>query len=594
MIPRYALLALVLASAAVTTAADAPSETDLAAITYFAPISPFYFRMMGPDGELREFEQTVNGFRGPRGWEAEADGRRVTVSAPKHRSYVFENGRLVRYVSGKKSYAITYPCEPVYGGAPATLWALEPGQMDTEAIQKRFNKITDIWSMTGRFSLWFRSPNAAGGFLACIAVLGAALFLSVSKVATVGGLVLMLASLAGLVLTSSRGGIVAFLVGFAVVLAVAFLRRRERPVGKRVLSLVVCLVLAAVFAIATQGTRRFTKSFARAIEGRGEGRDRSALFTAGAHMMADAPGGWGVANAGRAYSHWYQSMGGNTWQVTLVSDQLTHLVGYGWVGRFFWLFGWFAAIALLWKFALRGFGAAGVAVVTVLFTASSFNLMLGRWELWILPAGVGGWFVYRMIRGEWRERSGYLKWIGIAAIVAAVGWIALYAVCTNLKPTTPRVRCDEGRVIIGEGEPQVWIVDDGETLGGIYTQNLLRRHYLGGNPPAAAYCRSVGEVPKKGVRRLVLAGRQGRNYLDAFAAGVAPMPQQLAFVSPPFGPSKIPSSLQDYCAVGMLLGEFAARYVDVYGEGPYPSWVTIVKGAELYIPNWTGYVIGGK
>ena len=45
--------------------------------------------------------------------------------------------------------------------------------------------------------------------------------------------------------------------------------------------------------------------------------------------------------------------------------------------------------------------------------------------------------------------------------------------------------------------------------------------------------------------------------------------------------------------VGVLLGEFAARYVDVYGEGPHPKWVTMVKGAELYIPGWTDYVIGG-
>ena len=45
--------------------------------------------------------------------------------------------------------------------------------------------------------------------------------------------------------------------------------------------------------------------------------------------------------------------------------------------------------------------------------------------------------------------------------------------------------------------------------------------------------------------------------------------------------------------VGVLLGEFAARYVDVYGEGPHPKWVTVVKGAELYIPDWTHYVIGG-
>ena len=46
-------------------------------------------------------------------------------------------------------------------------------------------------------------------------------------------------------------------------------------------------------------------------------------------------------------------------QMSLVSDHLTHLVGYGWFGRWLWMFGWFAALALLWKFARGGLGAAG-------------------------------------------------------------------------------------------------------------------------------------------------------------------------------------------------------------------------------------------
>lgn len=596
---RLFLTILAAAPAAMAATAPEPSETDLAGITYFAPICPFYYRMMGPDGELREFQLVDGGtFKSPRGWAADMhDNGRITVRGPHRRRYVYENGRLVTYISGKDRHNITYPFEPAYGGKPAPLWRVEPQEIDREKMQRRLDKMTDIWSMTGRYAMWFKSPNAAGGLLACVALLGAALFIGRGPVRVFTGLAVMAASLGGMVMTSSRGAIVAFVAGFAILLLAAVLRRSEHPVGKRVIALFGCLALAAVFAVATQGVKRFTRDFSRTIEGRGEGRDRSAIFAAGVRMMADAPDGWGVRQAGPAYSHWYQSMGGDTWQMTLVSDQLTHLVGYGWFGRWLWIFGWLTVAALLWKFAMRGFGAGGVAVWVALLTASTFNVMLAQFELWVLPAAFAGLFVFRMIRGEWREWRGYLKWFGIGAAASVAATAALYIVCTASEPSSPRIRHERGNVIVGEGEPKVWIVDDGETLGGIYTQNLIRRHYLrnaaSNSVPACAYCRGFGGVPDR-VDRLVLAGAQGERFVALQRGGHAPLAKEVVFVSPPFNPKKgIDSTLFGHSRVAVLLGEFAARYVDVYGEGPQPKWVSIVKGAELYIPNWTDFVIGG-
>ena len=571
----------------------APSETDLAGLTYFAPVCPFFYRMMGPDGELREFQFLSDGtFKSPRGWSASAEDGTIVVRDAKRRRFVFTNGRLTNYQSGKRSYNISYPIEPCYAGPPASLWGLDDSQIDDGQIQRRVDKLTDIWSMTGRFSMWFRSPNAAAGALAGVALLGAALFLACGSFGMGLGLVILLTSLGGLVLTSSRGGILAFLVGFSVLAAATLLNRTRRPVGRRMAILAVCLALAAVFAVATQGSRRFTKSLERTIKGRGEGRDRSELFCAGARMMADAPDGWGIRDAGPAYSHWYQSMGGDTWQVTLVSDQLTRLVGFGWFGRWLWLFGWFAAMAILWKFALRGFSAAGVAIWVSLFVASSFNIMLAQDELWVLPVATLAYFAYRFVRGEARAWRGYLKWLGIALAASLVAVGGLYAVCSSMSPTTPRIRHTDAGVAVGSGAPAVWIVDDGETLGGIYTQNLIRRHYLDfPSAPACVYGRNLLKVPS-GVERLVLAGGQCHNYLELFKVGKAPSARQVVFISPPFGPRSVPAALLERGQVAMLLGEFAARYVDVYGEGRHPKWVTLVKGAELYVPDWTRYVIG--
>ena len=111
--------------------------------------------------------------------------------------------------------------------------------------------------------------------------------------------------------------------------------------------------------------------------------------------------------------------------------------------------------------------------------------------------------------------------------------------------------------------------------------------------PACAYCRSLADVPASGVGRLVLPGRQGERFLALYRNGRAPAAREIAFVSPTFAPGAIPQTLFASTGVGVLLGEFAARYVDVYGAGPHPKWVTVVKGAELYIPGWTDYVIGG-
>ena len=565
----------------------APSEQELAAISYFAPICPLFYRMMCPDGQLVEFQQKgERRFIAPPGWSASRKGNAVRVTDPLHHGFTFVDGRLSTYESNGKSYSISYPFEPMYGGAPASLWGCDPSELDARQLES----MVDIWRKGNRFRMWFRSPNAAAGLLAEIAVAAAAVFLFAGRFASIAGLIAMLASLAGLALTSSRGGILAFGLGLAILLVLAFLRRAVRPVGKRVWVLLIGMVLAAVFAVATQGISRFTSDLGKDISGKGKSYDRTELFAVGPRMMADAPSGWGVSNAGGAYSNWYQSMGGNKWQTTLVSDQLTHLVGYGWFGRWLWIFGWFLVLVVLFRAALRGFAAAAPAVWAVLFAASAFNVMLGRWELWILPVAFAGWFA---VGRFWRERRFLAMPALIALGLSVLAWGGLFAVAAYSAEAVPSIRLDGNCVYVNGRNPRIWIVDDGQTLGGIYTQNVIRRHYLEHpKAPPIAYSRSLRNLPPS-VDRLVLAGGQCQAYLDLFGSGRAPLAKELVFVSPPFGSKGIPEELHRTCAFRMLLGEFAARYVDVYGEGSHPEWVVIVKGAELYIPRWMDYALSG-
>lgn len=592
---RLSLLLVFSLSSFFLFAADGPTETELAGISYFAPICPFYYRMMCPDGQLREFKQTgKRSFHAPSGWTAKSTGERIVVEDPVSRRYTFKDGRLAVYEDDKGRHVLSYPVEPCYGGKPPSLWGLDPEEVDAKSMKRQLERKMDIWRTAKRFRMGFHSPNAAGGLLACLALAGISLFLGVGRIRMALGALVAVPALVGLVLTGSRGGLVAFAAGFAVLLALSFLHRAVHPVGRRILVLLACLAVTAGAVLLWRGTGHLTRSLAGGAAGRGEGSDRITIVSSALRMMADAPGGWGVRNAGPAYSNWYQPMGGNTWQMTLVSDQLTRLVGYGWWGRGLWIFGWLAVLSLLWTFARRGFATGGVAVVLALAVASSFNMMLSETALWILPLLYGGWFVFRMVRGEFRAARAYAGSLVVAVAASIVALGTLFAVCMCASPSEPRIRYAGGVVSIGAGRPEVCIVDDGETLGGIYAQNLLRRHYIGHpRAPAAAYCRNLASVPA-GCRRLVLAGRQAKNYLALLERRMAPSAREVVFVSPPFASKDVPRALFARSSVGILLGEFAARYVDVYGEGPHPDWVTLVKGAELYIPNWTDYVIGGE
>ena len=135
---RILLLLLLSVTIPVASAADAaPSETDLAGITYFAPICPFFYRMMTPEGELIEFQQRPDGkFIAPPGWSAgEAEGR-IVVSAPGRKWYSFKNGRLVNYRHGKRKVEMSYPFEPAYGGEPMSLWGTEGFQAFNDAQER--------------------------------------------------------------------------------------------------------------------------------------------------------------------------------------------------------------------------------------------------------------------------------------------------------------------------------------------------------------------------------------------------------------------------------------------------------------------------
>ena len=109
--------------------------------------------------------------------------------------------------------------------------------------------------------------------------------------------------------------------------------------------------------------------------------------------------------------------------------------------------------------------------------------------------------------------------------------------------------------------------------------------------PAVAIADTVECLPEK-LELLVLAGRAGVDYLrvrkEHLHDGKYPRADKIVFLSPPFAPDALPQSLVIEGSVNVVYGEFTARLTEKLQK--VPLWIHIVKGGELYIPNWVRFM----
>ena len=159
------------------------------------------------------------------------------------------------------------------------------------------------------------------------------------------------------------------------------------------------------------------------------------------------------------------------------------------------------------------------------------------------------------------------------------------------KDKPPSIRVAGNRVLVNGEKPKVWVVDDEESLGWVMASKDIRAFYQA-EPQARAlgYVRSLGDVPKH-VKRLVLAGKKCGEYIEAWKQGRASSAEEILLLSPGIAPTAIPPRLRATSRVGMVVGEFALRYHDVYGGGTLPKWVATVPGAEVYLPGWVSLAV---
>ena len=104
------------------------------------------------------------------------------------------------------------------------------------------------------------------------------------------------------------------------------------------------------------------------------------------------------------------------------------------------------------------------------------------------------------------------------------------------------------------------------------------------------YVQKLSDLPPR-VRRLAVAGRLCGEYLKLWKEGNAPKAAELIFLSPAMSLDSVPESLRRSCKFAMVVGEFAARYEDVYGHLDGADGVIVTEGSEVYLPGWVGLIL---
>ena len=181
-----------------------------------------------------------------------------------------------------------------------------------------------------------------------------------------------------LIHTFSRGGLIAAFTG--LITLIAFMQK-PWPLKKYV-AIGIAVLLMIVFILYLNAHERYGQGVFqkdRSISNRAE------LWKVAPVMMVDAPNGWGIGNAGKAFMRWYQPADRNEQYRTLVNSHLTWLVEFAWPLRFLYLFAWAAVFLICFPTKKSHWYAVPLGIWLSFCTAAFFSSVAESIWLWILP-----------------------------------------------------------------------------------------------------------------------------------------------------------------------------------------------------------------
>ena len=562
---------------------DLHAEAERFSQMYFAPMDGAnFFRLYVPETGMVEFRKDwrTGGLMGAGGWRAERgkDKGDITVRAPGSQiAYTFRKGRpFCMEDSGGKKLQMQFESEPTILGTIPSMW--------DGAKEEALEMVARKWPT--RFSLFYVNPNHSAVLFAELALLSLFVFLYFRRPYLVGaGAVGFAASVFLLLKTEGRGGALALAVGAVLLIGFRFFRQ-----GGKVRLFSIAALAIAVFAFLCIGGNVGRISFS--AKNGGDAMSNSARIEKWRHvprMMVEAPNGWGATRPGRAYSDWYQPLSSSAVTPTLDSDHLTYMTGFGWKGRFLWVFCWAALLLSLIRFAVRGGTSLPAALFFALGVAAMFNPLLHKLSLWAVP--VASLLPVAQAR-PWRNLRDHALPLTLAAAVAlSVCAVFFFVGRAQSLLAVPSIHADGNRVCVGSKAPQIWVADDRYSLGWLFAPKEIR-HFYSAYPGAApiGYTDDLVAVPAR-VGRLAVAGRLCREYINRWKKGKAPIADELIFLSPGMPFRDVPYELRKRCRLSMVVGEFAARYAEVYGKLDTSNGVVLTEGSEVYLPGWVGLIL---
>lgn len=554
------------------------------------PINSRLYRMVQPDGVERIFSRDWDDPNllhcGKTPW--------IGVIRPEHHlinictepafkgektEFCFLDGAL-RFMSvGAKDYSF----DPEEYQPPAK--ASEFSWLKTDPTPEEMAAV-DMWRGAGRFRFLSRNPNRTALVCAQVALvfLGLTLF-ATSGVWRVHALLLTIISTLLLFQTQSRGG----LLGFAFGVFAMFCFRWKRGISRRaVFAIAAGCLLVGGFAAATKLTERILPQ-SDSGSNQLSSQNRLYIWKEVPRMIAAAPLGWGWWQSGSAYNSWYEIRGRMHMVGDLFNDHFSRFVEGGFVmgGLYVAIWAWM----VVWCFRLAWHGGTPIplALISAYFISSAFNPM-NYWRYGFCIPAVA--LLWAMIRG-WRWLL-VRKTIVIAGVLSvfALSGVGLAAWSAPAQDVPLRVGWMGRRIVVGKGEPKVWVVDDGYVLNGDYFgfPGKELRDYYAANPDAEALglVSRLEDLPDE-MERLVVTGTQCRSYLERHAKIKAP---HVILMTPPFASSQIPEDVVCERDLHVVTGEFVARATGDWARRE--PWLVMVPGAEVYIPGWLNLVVGRR
>ena len=548
---------------------------DVNSLSFF-PVNAQIYELRQPNGGEQMFARDQDEPRalvGESGWMGELRGAdALLLSADERQGLYFVNGILrKRLVNGREVPVRAIPSQ-TGDAAIKALWPPKGSRLKAGAAPE------DYWADAKRLRLWFKNPNLAGGLMALSAlfVLGLLFFRQWSL--KIAGAVMSLAFLALLVKTESRAAMLAFGFGCGLVVLV---RIKSLLSWKVLAPLFLCVGLFGGYMALQKNSSRFTTEMFK--EG-SSSLSRVPIWMEVPRMIADAPGGWGAGNSGKAYIRWYQDKSTCLLE-NLVSGHCTFLVEHGWPLRFTYLFLWIFTLLALFRAAWHGKNPMPLAVVGAFALMGMFHPAIYAWELWVIP--ILSCVIILLRWFNWR-REIVLAWIaGGGAMFLCLGIFAEGKWWGAARKKVP-IHCHADAVSINTDRAETWIVDDDYVLHGGYwwlmgkemrdwcAQDMAKRNI--------GHTFSLQSVPDS-CKRLVVVGevceafcREWNRFLLNHKALT-----DVVFLSPPFSAESISEDVRQKCKLRIIQGGLVARIANYKAK---PESLKIVAGASLYIPNW--------